>query len=55
MNIVTGGPHVKVRVIRVVKGGSRTSVVTLRFTPRAALEMQQVRLEDEILRQKQIR
>ena len=37
-----GGPDVRVRVIRVVKGGCRAGAATLRFTPRAALGMQQV-------------
>ena len=44
MDVVIGGPDVKVRVIRVVRGCSRTSTVTLRFMPRAGLSIQQVRL-----------
>ena len=51
MNIVMGGLDIRVRIIRVVKGGSRTSVVTLRFMPRIALGMQQVRLKDRMPRQ----
>ena len=35
-----GGLDIRIRVIKVVKGGSRAGMVTLKFTPRAMLEIQ---------------
>ena len=44
--LVKANHHYRVMVIKVGKRDSHTDIVTLKFTSRAALEMQQVQLEN---------